>query len=725
MKKIYSTRLVRIPQRTLAYLLLSMLFASVLFYSCRKMNFVPPEDNTPKINPAAVITKNDLMAWYDDLPIEDQNGLTAATGLVSGYGKVPFPLQWEKAQQRILNGKHVVRVPINNTALLVFEKEGDNGPLIAYSYKWQPNTNKGSQYSGDVIRFSFQDYSVVGLEFQKSQRTAAFTFPNARPLDLDQLKSVKEVLRTQKAGNKFKINTLKSNSFLSFLGAVLTAIVDVVHAAGCTITNQNYTWSQGNIVHDPLGPDPTDTYTAGECNGHIFEFHAREKDPNAPPSSTPGNADGELQDNIGGGGFMTIGGSFGSGGSSGGDSSGGDSSGGGGGNGGMSIDLSTQFWSKFNQMTGGNYGISSPSYSPPPAPTGGLNSTESAAVIALFGTGNLTANQIYWLSEPTNGWALDVKEYLGTSPTTLQLTMAKKHIDMSMGATPGTYGYLQLAKDYAEYRRSINFGVGVPVMWWENSEWLSNPTNLKHALDYIESQELFEITTINFPAELSYFNKNTIKDAIANGVTATAELVHKMYMQADRYLYYHYDQIEYINNGLRIAKFFAKLNTNFDIHTMNFKDLVLIWLFELGDTSHFYFGNGDVTTNRLRTEEGVTTVRNMAISKIRNGDLSSTYYYWTYGQPAFWNGVTEANITTSFTGSYPTTVTVTNNNNGTYTLHFSMQNTTGWESGTRLRKDNDGIGGHDGIIPNKVRGAGIKLGGNIIQDWNWTEVITP
>ena len=52
---------------------------------------------------------------------------------------------------------------------------------------------------------------------------------------------------------------------------------------------------------------------------------------------------------------------------------------------------------------------------------------------------------------------------------------------------------------------------------------------------------------------------------------------------------------------------------------------------------------------------------------------------------------------------------------GKYILNFEVNNTSGWESAARLRK------GHKGIIPNKKRGEGIHLGGNVSQTWRWTE----
>ena len=89
----------------------------------------------------------------------------------------------------------------------------------------------------------------------------------------------------------------------------------------------------------------------------------------------------------------------------------------------------------------------------------------------------------------------------------------------------------------------------------------------------------------------------------------------------------------------------------------------------------------------------------------------------------FYEGIQDGNVVTSFLGSYNTNVDISKNKDGSYNLNFTVTNTTGWESGTRLRKDNNHDGQHDAIIPNKMRGEGIRLGGNIKEIWKWTETI--
>ena len=155
---------------------------------------------------------------------------------------------------------------------------------------------------------------------------------------------------------------------------------------------------------------------------------------------------------------------------------------------------------------------------------------------------------------------------------------------------------------------------------------------------------------------------------------------------------------------------------------MSWLDLTNIWLFEL-DVSNgkIQFGPDDRTTRGLKNQEGVTTARTMAINNICSGVYDDVEYTWEYDQEKFYEGVRKCNIVTSFLGSYTTQVTITKLKNGKHLLNFTVTNTSGWESATRLRKDNDGNGQHDGIIPNKKRGDGIKLGGNLQEVWQWTE----
>lgn len=86
-------------------------------------------------------------------------------------------------------------------------------------------------------------------------------------------------------------------------------------------------------------------------------------------------------------------------------------------------------------------------------------------------------------------------------------------------------------------------------------------------------------------------------------------------------------------------------------------------------------------------------------------------------------GLLDGNFVTSFIRSYNINMDIRKNKDGSYNLNDTVTNTTGWESGTRLRKDNNHDEKNDAIIPNKMRGEGIRLGGNIKEIWKWTETI--
>jgi len=124
-----------------------------------------------------------------------------------------------------------------------------------------------------------------------------------------------------------------------------------------------------------------------------------------------------------------------------------------------------------------------------------------------------------------------------------------------------------------------------------------------------------------------------------------------------------------------------------------------MWLFQLGDNPINFLNNDNIISN-LKTQEGVNDARNIALEKIQNNDLSFTNDSWVYGQGEFYDGMVNGNVATSFLGSYNTQITISDNGNGTFTLHFTISNASGWESATRLRIDNDHNGVHDGIIPN-------------------------
>ena len=214
------------------------------------------------------------------------------------------------------------------------------------------------------------------------------------------------------------------------------------------------------------------------------------------------------------------------------------------------------------------------------------------------------------------------------------------------------------------------------------------------------------------------------KKSIANAVTASAELAHGLYMRSAAIAQANPLMLSKVNNSISLIKKGIEKVTDMNPRTMGWGDLTNIWLFELGNSSKINFGQNDCTTQDLKDQQGVNNARNMAIDNIKKSLFDDVSYSWQYGQDQFYEGIKEGNIVTSFLGSYNTTVRILpGNNEGEYILNFEVNNTSSWESATRLRKDYDGNGNHDAIIPSKARGTGIRLGGNFSQTWKWSETI--
>jgi hypothetical protein len=218
------------------------------------------------------------------------------------------------------------------------------------------------------------------------------------------------------------------------------------------------------------------------------------------------------------------------------------------------------------------------------------------------------------------------------------------------------------------------------------------------------------------------FWREKIKQAIAEGLTSVAEVAHELYVYCDALVKASPKFTDKVNSLLSLAKEVVEEVTNQNRSTMGWSDLVSIWLFELGnytdDTINFV--DGDATINDLKGQEGVINAIDKAMTEIESGNLDQqTFYQWIYSQDQFYQGVMESNYATSFLGTY--TVVIDKVDLGkNVRLDFKVINTSGWESGTRLRRDSDG--NHLGIIQNKSRGTGILLGGNLTQTYQWSQI---
>ena len=213
-----------------------------------------------------------------------------------------------------------------------------------------------------------------------------------------------------------------------------------------------------------------------------------------------------------------------------------------------------------------------------------------------------------------------------------------------------------------------------------------------------------------------------IKKSISKAITTSAEYAHALYNRAASIVQSHPQWISKVNRSLSSIKKGVEKVTDMNPKTMGWLDLTNIWLFELGNTSEYTFGPEANTTKQLMKQTGVEQARETAHNNIKNGKFGIINHPWSYDTEQFYEGMSEGNAVTSFLGSYTTTVNITPGKNaGEFILNFEVKNTSSWESATRLRKDNDGNGNHDGIIPSKERGVGIHLGGNLRQTWKWSE----
>jgi hypothetical protein len=225
---------------------------------------------------------------------------------------------------------------------------------------------------------------------------------------------------------------------------------------------------------------------------------------------------------------------------------------------------------------------------------------------------------------------------------------------------------------------------------------------------------------LNFQMERDW--KTDIKQAIANGITSSAELTHIMYSKLSIIATNHPSSINYINTFIDGVRSAVATVIDTKQQTCNWTDLFNMWMFELG-SNPMNFNEPSVTVTSLQGQQGVSQARTQVLSQIQSGNLSTVNNPWQYGQDAFYNGMVNGNIATSFLGSYNTTVTITTLPNGQHLLNFVVKNESSWESATRLRIDNDHNNVHDGIFPNHDRNATntLHIGGNFNQEWTWTE----
>ncbi len=228
--------------------------------------------------------------------------------------------------------------------------------------------------------------------------------------------------------------------------------------------------------------------------------------------------------------------------------------------------------------------------------------------------------------------------------------------------------------------------------------------------------------------------KTAAKEGIEVAVTTSAEFTHQYgYKNAASFVEEYPVLYEYGNDGIGMGQMGAEAVTDMNPDTMGWEDLTVIWLFELGDYDGEYafrdgkglvFGPEAITTQELMEHEGGLKARKRAINAIKGGAYSQGITnYWDFNPDAAFDTVLTFNGLQFFMGSYSVNVDITNNGDGSYRLDYKFVNVSGLKSATRYRAREYRGGPRRAIIPDDERGSGLKVGGNIAEEWHSSETI--
>jgi hypothetical protein len=280
--------------------------------------------------------------------------------------------------------------------------------------------------------------------------------------------------------------------------------------------------------------------------------------------------------------------------------------------------------------------------------------------------------------------------------------------------------------------------VDIALIFDEDNNLAENKIVAEGLVEFLSSESL---NTLNINAAKNLALKQTVKDAISAGVISTAKIIRKVYTAlnaiTNRYPSLITSVNTYMINPIRAE---ANTLTNLDAQTMTWKDLFQTWLFELGsfpmvngqphlqisDNANIITGNGinNPTVNAFKNLSPVNSLRIKTRDDLRDGFSNAGAIkseYFTYNVNAFYGTIAEQNMAKIFLGSFSTNCTVISKTSNSANVIFRSDNVSGWESGTRFIKTQSG---NVGIIPNKARGTGLNLGGNIAETFQWSEPLS-
>jgi hypothetical protein len=228
--------------RNLKFRYLTLCFA-ILIVGCKKNELIrtPVQakqvvDNLPENQKISIF---EVSEWVSKLPSE-----------------LPFNVDWSKAEQTVIDGRHVVRAPITQNSYLIFYKEPNDTALKVYAYAFAPDSKDSKGLNGGVVAFDFQNYQLSGEVFKDGKPLGKKIFTSN--YDEKALSSFQSQVRLS-TGNRLRTN--------SIFGDIFHTIGNLFGALGCAMTGGS--WENG-----PGGSWSDNTYGNWNqsCSGQFWTW---------------------------------------------------------------------------------------------------------------------------------------------------------------------------------------------------------------------------------------------------------------------------------------------------------------------------------------------------------------------------------------------------------------------------------------------------------------------
>ncbi len=349
--------------------------------------------------------------------------------------------------------------------------------------------------------------------------------------------------------------------------------------------------------------------------------------------------------------------------------------------------------------------------------------------------------------------------------------------------------FVKWAAQFSWENQNVTWAEFQPMLTFAHNFLQENPSVKNHFTNYPEdlNKILFKGINYNNTSDVTFANKfalaftdiliaeknNTVSQVNVQNPVWTLAKEYMIYLikqnaasavKYGRIIYEHASQYftQHPNSLQKVNEFLAYLKAGvqyeipiqYNPKYMKWTDILLCWLFELGDfpvnnTTGFTlptigFSGSDYTIsgipspniipmrylsahkmkNGIPDDKSVLDLKRIAINNIQNGVLTPVTGEWGFGSDATVDTITKLDGMQFCLGSYPTVITITPLGNNQYKLTFVIKNKTGWQSGTRGLNDYNGNPLDDSIIPDKPRGEGVHLGGTIGETFGWYEIIT-